>query len=294
MSKHNVQSKEHAQHEALKKSEVEQFVDFFKQNGKSLALIVVLAVVLSLGIARFRQGRQLQHQEAMLMLTEAQQTEHLEALIDAFPKTPAAVVAQLELASLHYSRGEYSEAMEVYRTFRQAYPRHDLASSTLLAEALCLEALGNYGQALEQIDAFLENHPDHFLTPPALLARGRCLELAGRAEESRAVFEQFIEEYADTPWAQEAEESLRRVQFLMRSLARPRTPPALGVPELVPPPVDLPAVDMDDVAIPPVEPEVVIEPEAAPEPETVVEPEVVPEPETEVSGEEEELDDEQS
>ena len=63
--------------------------------------------------------------------------ELFQAVIDNYPYTEFAVLAELRIADAYYEDGRYDEALSYYRDFGELHPQNDKVPYTILRSALC-------------------------------------------------------------------------------------------------------------------------------------------------------------
>lgn len=217
---------------ALERVEVPEVMDFLKENGMSILIGVGLAVVVFVGFSAFRNFKKTQETAASSMLFQAQNAEQFQQLVDQYPNTAVAPLAQLSLASDYFDQGQFEMALNAFATFLQSHPDHSFALAAELGQVQCLEALGRLEEAVEGYKKFADTHKGRYLESAAVFGRGRCLELLGRLTEARAVYEDFMLADPKGRWAGRAEFSLQYVDKLIR--AKERGPSAENSPAPAP------------------------------------------------------------
>lgn len=149
-------------------------------------LMVALAFALSSGCARnnppeiqevpaaevlYRQG--LEILESGKMFGFIPKTDHeraietFQAIVDNYPYSDYAVLAELKIADTYYDQGKWEEALSYYRDFAELHPTHERVPYSVLRSALCRknEALKanrdqtNTRRALEHLDQLLTRFP---------------------------------------------------------------------------------------------------------------------------------------
>lgn len=63
--------------------------------------------------------------------------EHFQQIIDNYPYSEHAVLAELKIADAYYADGKYDEALSYYRDFSELHPQHDRVPYTLHRAAQC-------------------------------------------------------------------------------------------------------------------------------------------------------------
>jgi outer membrane protein assembly factor BamD len=65
--------------------------------------------------------------------------ETFQAIIDNYPYSDYAVLAELKIADAYFENGSYDEALSYYRDFADLHPQHERVPYTILQSALCRE-----------------------------------------------------------------------------------------------------------------------------------------------------------
>jgi predicted negative regulator of RcsB-dependent stress response len=214
---------EHKQHHnplhdhELEREEVHEVLVFLRKNGMSIAIAIAIGVLAALGGILYRNSQTQKKMYAAKALASAQSLEALQAVQNDFAGTPAAKVAQLELAAEQFASGEYAEARATYQAFIDENPGNDIAQALPVCVALCHEALGEQEQALAASRAFLAKNPDHFMAPAAVFLQARALSDEGEFDEARALYEEFIADNQDSLWKEQAQSALRELNRLIRA-----------------------------------------------------------------------------
>lgn len=187
---------------------------------------VLLIIVLAASALVWTWNQKQTAEKAFRMLAVARTSEQWEEIIKEHPKTLAAPLALLALASEQYHSGNYSEALDSYEQFKKQYSGHQMLPAADLGTALAYEAKRDIQLALNAFEKFLISYPDHFLTSQALFGKARCLEQNKDFSAARIIYEDFIAENPESPWASQAKQSLL---FLKQSdhAAKEQTPQPL-------------------------------------------------------------------
>ncbi len=205
---------------AVMKQEVPEVMDFLKENGLSILIGVGLAVAMFVGFSAYRNYRQSQEVTASSQLFNSRAAEQFQMVVDQFPKTAAAPLAQLTLAGEYFDQGQFELALNAFSTFSQKFPEHDMKLAAELGQLQCLEALTRYDEALDGYAKFIESNKGRYLETAAVFGRGRCLEQLGRWKEARATYEDFLLADPKGRWAGRAEYALQFVDKEIRAAAK--------------------------------------------------------------------------
>lgn len=230
---------------ALEAKEVPEVLDFLRDNGTAMAIGLAIAVVGFLGWSVFRTYRSSQERTASNVLFNSRTPEQFQQVIDQYPKTTAAPLAHLTLASLYYDEGQYEMAQHLYAQFLMKFPEHDMLAAAQLGNIQCQEALNQLEEAADGYARFAQEHPGHYLEPNAIFGRARCLEQLGRLEEAKAVYEDYIVAHPQDRWTARAESALGFIEKEMRARSLPPSAatPAAAAPVMAEPFVVSPAAE---------------------------------------------------
>ena len=189
-----------------------------KHTGTALTTALVIAII-AVAVWTMHQRRSQQTIEAQQLLATAQSSSQFEEIVDRFPRSEAAPLAQLSLAKVHFDMGRYQEALDAYEVFKSKWEEHPLVNTATLGRLFSLEALG----APEQIEeaeagfrAFAENNPEHYLYPQARLGEARCKQHLGMLEEARTIYQDFMAAHPENPWEMQIEERLMDLERKIR------------------------------------------------------------------------------
>ncbi len=88
-------------------------------------------------------------------------------IIDNYPYSEYAVLAELRIADAHYAQHQWEEALSYYRDFAQLHPEHPKVPYTMLRTALCHEHQGRKAnrdqtqtrEAVAALDELIMRHP---------------------------------------------------------------------------------------------------------------------------------------
>ena len=224
---------------ALERAEVPEVLDFLKENGMSILIGVGLAAVIFVGFSAFRNYKKTQETTASSMLFNSQGAEQFQQVVDQYPNTTVAPLAQLTLAGEYFDQGQFEMAQSAFAAFAQKYPEHNLRLAADLGQVQCLEALGRLEEAVAGYDAFIAANQGRYLEAVARFGKGRCLEQLDRLPEARAVYEDILLADPKGRWAGRAEYALQYVEKLARAKERGISPEATPAPAPALDPVSL-------------------------------------------------------
>lgn len=228
--------------------------DFLQKYLPTILVSVGLAIAIALGMGAWQSHKQGQTERADRLLSgQPMPEEHLGAglttarlqmIVDRYPKTAAAPLALLALASQFYANGQYEPARNAYLKLEQNYPQHVFAPAAELGRAQCAEAAFMVDAALASYEKFITAHPDYYLTPQAIFGKARCLEMRGAFDNARITYEDFLAKHPQSPWEGHVRSALQILEMKKRAQAKgqlmpapaPSAPAAVTPPALAPKP----------------------------------------------------------
>jgi outer membrane protein assembly factor BamD len=149
-------------------------------------LVVVFALALSAGCAGnnppefeevpsaevlYRQGLEILESGKLFGFLPTKDHEHaietFQAIVDNYPYSDYAVLAELKIADTYYDQGKWEEALSYYRDFAELHPTHERVPYSVLrsAQSRRNQALNsnrdqtNTKRALEHLDVLLTRYP---------------------------------------------------------------------------------------------------------------------------------------
>ena len=109
--------------------------------------------------------------------------EYFEEILDKYPFSPEAILAELKAADCNYFMEKYPEALVQYKAFEERHPTNEAIPYVMFQKAMC-----NY-KKIDRIDR----------------------DTAG-ATESIQLFKQLLRAYPDSPYTTEAKAKIRAAQ----------------------------------------------------------------------------------
>ncbi len=108
--------------------------------------------------------------------------EYFQEVIDNYPYSDYAVLAELQIADIHFERGEFEEAASYYHDFVELHPNHAKVSYALYRNGLCSynqmrasdRDQGPTREAVAQFKALIERYPDSEMATDAKLRLREC------------------------------------------------------------------------------------------------------------------------
>ena len=140
-----------------------------------------------------------------------------------FPRTRAAITAELPIGEAQLRLGRPDDAMKSLQDFVKGMPSDEpLRAEALEGQGYAYEAKGQLDQALSTFDALSRDNKSDFLSGIGLYHRGRILIEQGKKQEAAEAFAQVSSAYPNTPVARLASD---RLAVLAEEGFKPAPPP---------------------------------------------------------------------
>jgi len=120
----------------------------------------------------------------------AKAIEYFQEVIDNYPYSDFAILAELQIADIHFERAEYEEASSYYHDFVELHPNHAKVSYALYRNGLC-----SYNQmrasdrdqaptreAVAQFKALIERYPQSEMAADAAVRLHECEDRLARQD----------------------------------------------------------------------------------------------------------------
>ena len=203
--------------ESLSKAE-----SFIAKNGKNIAIGVVAAVVIVVGILilnaisdkkdlKANEAFTFIEQEALSMgdsLTNAVSLENLELYLDEYGRH-AAGIATFDAGVAAYTAKDYNKAIEYFSEDKSDDATFNARALACIGD--CYAQLGNYEKAYDNYVLAVEEVDNEFASEYAFRA-GLAAEKLGKNAEALAMYEIIKNKYPATPRAMEIEKYISRAE----------------------------------------------------------------------------------
>lgn len=109
-----------------------------------------------------------------------------------------------------YAAGQWSLAIEGFKTFIRSFPKSELADDAqyLIGDSLLLE--GKFAEALDAYEQVIKNYPTGDKLSDAYYKRGVSLDRLGQADRARQSYEYVVKNYPETAAGRLAKQRLSR------------------------------------------------------------------------------------
>ncbi len=203
--------------ESLSKAE-----SFIAKNGKNIAIGVVAAVVIVVGILilnaisdkkdlKANEAFTFIEQEALSMgdsLANAVSLENLELYLDEYGRH-AAGIATFDAGVAAYTAKDYNKAIEYFSEYKSDDATFNARALACIGD--CYAQLGNYEKAYDNYVLAVEEVDNEFASEYAFRA-GLAAEKLGKNAEALAMYEIIKNKYPATPRAMEIEKYISRAE----------------------------------------------------------------------------------
>lgn len=156
-----------------------------------VAGIIVVALII-LGVTVTRRSGEIASQNALADATDAAAWN---AVIAAYPGTPAAADAMLLLAASLREAGKIDESNALYSRFTETFSRSPIAVSGLLGRASNARVAGKPTEALNDYQQAAAAYPQSYGAPFALFSQFRLLAQDGKTEEAKRILQTISTQY---------------------------------------------------------------------------------------------------
>jgi tetratricopeptide (TPR) repeat protein len=142
-------------------------------------------------------------------------------LIKQHPDTQRAKDAMLQIAAVHFQRGQFDEAARSYDQFLGKVGRSDpLAATALLGKIQVLARQQDWAATVELAQEFLKSFEANEHAPQAKLYRGIALQEQGQTNDALKQLESLIEEHPNTEAGAMAQMRLAEHYFAQKNFAK--------------------------------------------------------------------------
>jgi len=135
-----------------------------------------------------------------------------------FPDEPSGQEALLESGQLLYTMGDYVDARERFREYRNRYPAGDSFDRALFWGGRSSAALGEGERALLWWDPLVIEYPRSTYTPQALFRSAEIHREAGRIRDALSLYDRYVAAYPEGANRNEAERRRQELRLVQSGL----------------------------------------------------------------------------
>lgn len=114
--------------------------------------------------------------------------EHFQEVIDNYPYSDYATLAELKIADVHFQQGNYEEAASYYQDFVELHPTHPQVPYAIFRHGMCsFEQIGDVGRdqtltldALAQFRVLLDRYPNSEFADDARVRLSQAVDRLAR------------------------------------------------------------------------------------------------------------------
>ncbi len=199
------------------------FVEFVREHQQKIKIIAIVAVVVTVAWSLYDSYRTNRIEKSVsalyngLQVSGSDRQKSLEKVIGEYKGTAASTWARIELAHNDMKNGNFSEAVQKYRSIREGVDKSNPLHSLLTyGVALALEADKKYGESRVEYESLKGVVGFDSI---GVLGVGRIYEIEGKKEDAIKVYEQYLSSFEgaqeNNPDKIVIEETIARIRATM-------------------------------------------------------------------------------
>jgi TolA-binding protein len=184
---------------------------FWEKNKTPILGAIVLAVVAALAASAWMVYFTAQRHAAQKLLAEAADIAAFQAVVQKYPKSPAAADALLRIAAAEREAGNLPKSNEAFQTFLDRFPDHPLAGGALLGIGQNQDAAGEADSAIATYQQVVTRYPQSYAAPFAAYSEAEILLRRFQRDEARRSYNMIVSQFPQSPAARMASSQLSRI-----------------------------------------------------------------------------------
>lgn len=192
---------------------------FFEKYKYGIIASIFILLVAIAGLIGWTSQQSTRENLAHERLAASKTPEALKAVIQDFPKSNTALLAEYQLANQAYEQGRWEEAIASYKKILEYDPNSTLVPSAIIGQGAAYESIGKRDEALKSYQSMATAAPKSFQAPQAKYAAGRLLESGGKLKDAQKEFEDLIANYPKSSWRTDAETHLKKINLQLQASA---------------------------------------------------------------------------
>ncbi len=185
---------------------------WFERNRGAMLAGLFVAALAGAGGVYWQVQRATEREAAQSLLGTIQETEKLRDVHEQFPGSAAAAQALLALGDSHYQKGEWDQAIEVYRLLTTDYAGYAGIDGAWMGLAAALDAAGRPDEALATLQTVFNEMGASPRAAEARMRAGRLLEAKGDAAGALQMYETLLAVSPQSAWRGMAEREVSRLR----------------------------------------------------------------------------------
>jgi tetratricopeptide (TPR) repeat protein len=211
---------------------------FFNRNKWWMIILSFAVLIGGFVVLQSKMKEEQRRGEAAKQFASAQTPEELKKIVQDYPKTEAALSAQLTLGDRYYQEAQYSDAKNVYLEILKQ-PTSAVSPMAKYGLGAIEETQGRAEEALQIYRSIPQDFEHSPQAPLALYSAARILERQGKLEDAYQTYEKLSAQFSKSSWTRQAEQRLKSLSLQLKpTAAHPPSPnllPPLTTPPSAPP-----------------------------------------------------------
>jgi TolA-binding protein len=197
--------------------------DFFNRYRALIAVFSVGLILAAVGFTAWQMQEDKRVEQARARFAAARSTEALQSVVQDFPSTEAALLANMALGDLYFQQSQWDKATASYQRVIDQFPGSVLTPSAEMGIAAIAEATDKAAEALKKYKNVALFFPKSFQAPQAQFAAGLLLEGDGKYQEARECYEDVVNRHSKSAWKNEAMSRLQKIDLILKNKSVPKT-----------------------------------------------------------------------
>jgi TolA-binding protein len=184
---------------------------FWEKNKTAILGGIVLLAVAGLAAASWMVYFNAQRLAAQKLLANASDVAGFQAVVEKYPKSPAAADALLRIAAAERKAGDSAKSTAAFQQFLDRFPEHTLAGGALLGIGQNQEAAGDADSAIATYQQVVTRYPQSYAAPFAAYSEAEILLRRFQRDEARRSYNMVVSQFPQSPAARMASSQLSRI-----------------------------------------------------------------------------------
>lgn len=184
---------------------------FWEKNKTAILGGLVLLVVAILATIAWFIYFNVQREASQKLLAEASDIAAFQAVVEKYPKSPAAADALLRIAAAEREAGDLAKSTAAFQQFLDRFPDHSLAGGALLGIGQNQDAAGDADAAVATYQQVVTRYPQSYAAPFAAYSEAEILLRRFQRDEARRSYNMVVTQFPQSPAARMASAQLSRI-----------------------------------------------------------------------------------
>lgn len=184
---------------------------FWDKNKTAILGGLVLLVVGILATITWFIYFNVQREASQRLLAEASGIAAFQAVVEKYPKSPAAADALMRIAAGEREAGDLAKSSSAFGVFLERFPDHSLAGGALLGIGQNQDAAGEADAAIATYQQVVTRYPQSYAAPFAAYSEAEILLRRFQRDEARRSYNMIVTQFPQSPAARMASAQLSRI-----------------------------------------------------------------------------------